>query len=222
MRSLVLVGASGLAREVLMVVRERYDDVVVVDDDPQRWGTRIHGALVIGPPSVAAEPDAGDIVVCLGSGRSRRLMVERLTALGVTADRYPVVVDASVRVPSTCTIGAGSVLLAGVVLTCDVHLHRHVVVMPHVTLTHDDVVSDYATLCAGVALGGGVTVGQAAYLGMHASVRQNLTVGPDSVLGMGAVLLHDLPAGETWTGVPATHRLAHRVTQRVTPEELVR
>ena len=27
----------------------------------------------------------------------------------------------------------------------------------------------------------------------------------DSVLGMGAALLNDLPAGETWTGVPARH-----------------
>jgi len=210
MRSVVLVGASGLAREVLMVVRDRYDDVVVVDDDPHRWGTRIHGALVIGPPSVAAEPGTGDIVVCVGSGVTRRAIVERLGALGVRADRYPVVLEESVRIPSTCTIGPGSVLLAGVVLTCDVHLHRHVVAMPHVTLTHDDVVEDYATLCAGVTLGGGVTVGAAAYLGMNASVRQDVTIGPGGVLGMGAVLLRDLPAGETWTGVPAAHHAIPR------------
>jgi sugar O-acyltransferase (sialic acid O-acetyltransferase NeuD family) len=212
MRSLVLVGASGLAREVLMVelARGRYDDLVIVDDDPGRWGSSLHGVKVVGPIAIAAEPGVGDVVVCIGSGQGRRQVVERLAALGVTGARYATVVDPSVRVPPTCTVGRGSVLLAGVVLTCDVHIHRHVVVMPNVTLTHDDVISDYATLCAGVSLGGEVTVEPAAYLGMNSSVRQRLTVGTGGVLGMGAVLLRHLPAGETWVGVPAANHAAQK------------
>jgi acetyltransferase-like isoleucine patch superfamily enzyme len=70
---------------------------------------------------------------------------------------------------------------------------------------------DFATLTAGVSLAGSVQVGEAAYLGMNAAVRQGLTIGAGAVIGMGAAVLADVPAGETWVGVPARPlRVAHQ------------
>jgi sugar O-acyltransferase (sialic acid O-acetyltransferase NeuD family) len=204
-RPLVLVGASGLAREVLAVVRRHGPGQVVgvVDDDPARRGGDLDGVHVLGGTGVLADRSDVDVLVCVGHGTARAALVARLAALGVGADRFATVVHPSVEVPPGCAVGAGSVLLAGVVLTAAVHVGDHVVVMPHVTLTHDDRVEDGATLAAGVALGGGVVVGQRAYLGMRASVREGVRVGAGATLGMGAALLTDLPAGETWAGVPA-------------------
>ncbi len=91
----------------------------------------------------------------------------------------------------------------------------HVVAMPGVTFTHDDVIGDYATLASGVSLGGNVHVGRAAYIGMNASVRERLTIGAKAMIGMGAAVLADVPEDETWAGVPA------RVIRRGnTPPEL--
>ncbi len=179
----------------------------MVDDDPSKVGHEIAAGVPVlgGLDALVDHPDCA-VVVCAGKGATRAAIVGRLDALGVTEDRYAVLVHPSVDVPAGCVVGAGSVLLAGVVLTADVTVGRHVVCMPHVVLTHDCVAEDYATLCAGVLLGGTVRVGRAAYVGMGVSVREGLSIGRDAVLGMGAVVLSDVPDGETWIGVPARPR----------------
>lgn len=204
MQRLLLVAAGGLARETLAVerARGRYDAIRLLDDDPRLWGSTMGGIPVAGGLEEVKRDDA-DVVVCAGRGAVRRRLVSRLRELGVSDDRYARVVHPTVDVPPGCDVGAGSILLAQVVLTANVTLGRHVVVMPHVTLTHEDVVEDYVTLCAGVTLGGEVRVGSGAYLGMSSSVRERLVVGADATLGMGSALLHDLPPGQTWVGVPA-------------------
>lgn len=211
MAGLLLVAAGGLAREVLAVpgLAERYDDRVVVDDDPHTWGRRCGDAKVLGGLDLVGQLPSHDVLLCSGSGQVRRRLEARLLACGMDRSRFTSVVHPSVSIGAGCLVGAGAILLAQVTLTTGVTLGRHVVAMPSVTLTHDDDVEDHATLCAGVSLGGSVVVGAGAYLGMNASVRERVHVGRDAVLGMGAVLLRDQPAGETWAGTPA-RRIARR------------
>ncbi|MGV8978116.1 MAG: NeuD/PglB/VioB family sugar acetyltransferase [Cellulomonas sp.] len=202
---LLLVAASGLAREVLALVRahDLYDVVGILDDSAELLGTEIDGVRVLGGVEVAAMRPFASLVVCVGRGSAREAIVKRLADAGVSRDRFATVVHPGVAVPAGSAVGAGTIILAGVVLTTAVSVGDHVVVMPNATLTHDDTLEDYATVCAGVSLGGSVTVGSGAYLGMNASVRERVRVGAGATLGMGAVLLADLPDDETWVGVPA-------------------
>lgn len=202
---LLLVAASGLAREALAAVAaaDSHDVVGVLDDDSRRWGQPIEHTTVLGGlDRIGDYPDA-DVVICTGKGSTRAAIASRLD---LEPYRYGKVVHPSVSIPRSCCVGAGSILLAGVVLTSTVAVRRHVVAMPHVVMTHDDVVGDFATLCASVTLGGDVHVGDRAYIGMSASVRENLAIGDDATIGMGSVVLRDVPQGETWFGVPATRR----------------
>jgi sugar O-acyltransferase (sialic acid O-acetyltransferase NeuD family) len=202
---IILLAASGLAREVLTTIEQSGTGFVagILDDDAALHGRVINGVNVFGGiESVEDHPEA-QFVVCAGSGIARRQIVERLAGRNIGAARMATVIHPTVSVPSTCIVGRGSVVLAQTVLTADVTVGDHVVVMPHVVLTHDDTVSDFATLCAGVVLGGNVRVGAGSYLGMSSSVRQNVKLGEGATLGMGSALLQDVPAGETWAGVPA-------------------
>lgn len=205
MTELLLIGASGLAREVLACVREngQFDVVGVLDDDESKVGSTLDGAPIVGPASHALRYREARVVVCIDRGGWREKVVARLAGLGLPGYRFATVVDPSVRIPYCCDIGPGSVLLGNVTLTAGITVGSHVVMMPGVTLTHDDVVEDFATLAAGVSLGGGVRIGRAAYLGMNSCVRDGTRVGAGSRVGMGAAVLADVPDGEAWAGVPA-------------------
>jgi len=211
-RPLLLVGASGLASEVLSAVdaansvsaaSAQWTVLGLLDDNPARHGEVVDGVPVLGPAELTAEHTDAAVVVCTGSTRdldSRRRVVERLA---LPAERYASIVHPAASIAAGTRLGAGSVFLAFVAVTAPQEIGAHVVVMPHVTITHDDRIRDYATFASRVALAGRVSVGEAAYLGSGALVREGLSIGAGALVGMGAVVLDDVPPSEVWVGNPA-------------------
>lgn len=197
---LLLVGASGLAREILAAGITGV--VGIVDDDVQLHETEVAGVPVVGSiADVVAREEL--LLVCVGPSLSRRNVVRRLLKFGVPEGRFATYAARSARIGRTSTIGPGSILLDGVVVTADASIGRHVVAMPNCVVTHDCVLEDFTTLAAGVALGGSVRIHEAAYVGMNASVRQGVVIGASATIGMGAAVLSDVPHDQTWAGVPA-------------------
>jgi sugar O-acyltransferase (sialic acid O-acetyltransferase NeuD family) len=214
---LLIVGAGGLAREVLAVVRAinsvsaRWTVVGYCDDNPALHGTLIEGVPVLGPIDVVhATPDAA-VVVCTASTRNQASRQRITDRLGLTAERYATVVHPAAAIAQGTELGAGSVIMALVAVTAPQVVGAHVVVMPHTTITHDDRIADYVTFASRVSLSGGVTVGETVYLGSGALVREGVSIGAGALIGMGAVVLNDVPPGEVWVGNPA-RRLRSRET----------
>jgi sugar O-acyltransferase (sialic acid O-acetyltransferase NeuD family) len=209
--SLVVIGSGGFGRETVEAVRAlnatgtRWQLAGYLDDDPARHGTVIDGVPVLGSTSeLSTMPDAS-VVVCTGRPGNYVSRPRIVEALGLPPERYATIIHPSAAVSSTSQVGPGSVLLAKAVLTAAVTVGSHVAIMPHVTLTHDDVIGDFATLASGVCLGGGVHVGWCAYVGAGALVREHRSIGSGALVGMGAIVTRDVPPHEVWAGVPARH-----------------
>lgn len=209
MRTLLLIGAGGFARETVELVRAinreapTWELAGLLDDDPEMHGRELLGVPVIGPCSAAADHPEALVVACVASPDDPPRRLRLVDRLALPPERYATLAHPSAKIPASATVGAGSVLHADTVLTADVRLGRHVATMPAVVLTHDDEVGDGVTFGAGVRVAGGVTIGDGAYLGAGALLRERIAVGAGATIGMGAVVTRPVPTGEVWYGSPA-------------------
>jgi sugar O-acyltransferase (sialic acid O-acetyltransferase NeuD family) len=205
----VLLGAGGLAREVVEAIRSFPDRTGItafgyLDDDTGKHGHLVGGLPVLGP-TAAVNGLAQDVrfIAAVASSADPGRRIRLVQRLGLPEHRYGRIVHPDASLAPSTTLGVGVIVLACVVATCDVTIGAHVAVMPGCVLTHDVELGDGCTLASGVHLAGGVVIGRGAYLGSGATVREGLRVGAGAVVGMGAVVTRDVPVGEVWVGNPA-------------------
>ena len=208
LRPLAIVGAGGLGREVLLLVRQINEqcptwEVTGFYDDRAPAQPAIHGIPYRGTiADLNTTPEPLSVIVAVGSSHSRRAIVGRLTSaqLQFATLVHPTVAHASHQ---QISIGEGSVICQGCILTCDIQLGRHVLLNLGCTIGHDAVLEDFCSLMPHANVGGEAHLETGVYLGTNATVINQIHVGAHTVVGAGAVVVRALPASCTAVGVPA-------------------
>lgn len=185
------------------LLRGREGDARLVFVDDALAGGMVNGLPVLDWQGFAASGAA--VCLAVADPGTRRRLAERAAAAGVPLHgaRHPTVVEMD-----DVRIAPGACLSPYVVLTSNISIGRAFHANVHSVVEHDCVIGDFVTFAPGVRCNGNVHVGDGAYLGAGATIRQGrpgapLRIGAGAVVGMGAVVTRDVPPGATVVGSPA-------------------
>lgn len=206
-----VIGAGGCGRGIMPLARQQLlaqgvpaDRLVFVDD--ALVGSVVNDQRVLSHTQFVAEPATSrHAVIAVANGRIR----ERIAGLCVRDGVLPWSVSAAnVVIMDEVSIGAGAALSPFVTLTSNIVIGRHFHANLYSYVEHDCVIGDFVTFAPGVKCNGNIHVGDHAYLGAGAVIRQGkpgqpLRIGAGAVVGMGAVVTRDVPANTTVVGNPA-------------------
>ncbi len=100
-------------------------------------------------------------------------------------------------------MGPGTLICAGNILTTAIRLGAFNILNLGSTIGHDLDTGDYCVINPNCSTSANVTLEGQNLVGVGSSLLAQTGMGLGAILGAGSVLTKDIPAGETWTGVPA-------------------
>lgn len=202
-KRLCIFGTGGFGKEVLGCYKDiieangvaNFNVCFMVEDEYFSVG-EVAGVEVIRLSEF--KPDLHNVVIAVGDPLLRRRIVTKLPE----ETSYATLIHPTVVISNTVSVGNGSVICAGCILTCDITLGVHTHLNLGTTIGHDCVCGDYFTTAPGCNISGNCRIGNNVYLGTAASLREKVQIFDNVVVGMGGIVLKDITKSGTYVGFP--------------------
>jgi sugar O-acyltransferase (sialic acid O-acetyltransferase NeuD family) len=206
MTPLIIIGAGGHGAEVAAYASDLGIPIAGAIDDGRSAGPwhlcEVIGGLSALPAFCQQHPALG-YITAFGNNVLRQSIVQRITALDISGLVPATIRHSSVWTGADVTVGPGTLLAPGVIITTRVRVGAHCILNVKASISHDCVIGDWCNINPGATLCGNVTVGEGAFIGAGAIVREKINIGAGAAIGAGAVVIRDVPPHTTVAGVPA-------------------
>lgn len=198
-KKIYIAGSGGLGKEMKAFLRrnDAYDFSGFFDDHDT--SSEVLGSI---DDANSERFKSGNFIIAVGNSQIRKAIRSRLKS---DDSAFPTLVHESAIImdPSSITIGQGSVISAGSILTTDIEIGNYCFVNLNCTIGHDSTLESFVSIMPSVNIGGKVHVEEGAFLGTNATVLPGVRIGKDAIVGAGALVNQDVPSGATVKGVPA-------------------
>ena len=204
MKDIVIVGASGCAKEILFLLEENnkiekeWNILGFIDCNKTRTDLKYP---VLGDDDwLMNQTKELAVVIAVGSPALKKKLYEIYSKSSYLY--FPTIVSKHALV-GTCTMGMGCIICNNCTLTVDVNLGDFVTVNIGTTICHESTIGDFTTLAPAVNVSGNVNIGKMCDIGVGSKIIQNITIGNKVVVGAGTVVIRDVDNECTVVGIPA-------------------
>jgi sugar O-acyltransferase (sialic acid O-acetyltransferase NeuD family) len=143
--------------------------------------------------------------VAIGDSKIRARIAE--ACLRQLIEAFSIIADDAVLLDKN-EVGIGCMISTQTIITSNVKIGRFFHANCQCSIAHDCIIGDYVTFAPGVKCNGNVVIGDHAYIGAAAVIKQGsqgqpMVIGEGAVVGMGAVVTRYVPPFTTVVGNPA-------------------
>ena len=190
-----IIGAGGFAKEVYWSLepKDRINTIFFVDDEYYKGNDK----LIL--PISKFNPEEYEIVIAIANPEDRQKIIERLPK---KTKYFTHIHSSCIILGDDVEIGEGSIICAGVIITTNVKLGKHVHLNLHTTIGHDCRIGDYFTTAPGAKISGNCLINDLVYVGTNSSIREKLTICDNVIIGMNGVVVKNINKPGTYVGVP--------------------
>lgn len=210
-----LVGAGGLAREVMPIVSKFFSkttqanskashQIYFIETNPKV--KEINGYPLISEKDfLELECSERFFNIAISDSKLRETIANKLVLKGAkpmsVESPHSIIYDSN-------EIGEGSILCANTMITSNIKIGKFFHSNIYSYVAHDCVIGDYVTFAPNVHCNGNIHIHNHAYIGSGAVIKQGssskpLIIGEGAIIGMGAVVTKDVPPFTTVVGNPA-------------------
>lgn len=189
-KKIVIIGASGHGKVVANIAKLKgYKEILFIDDDVNKKECGQYKVIGTSKQIDSLIKDDYEFAVAIGDNSIRERIFEELVNKEA---RLPVLIHPTAVIDETVKIGNGTVVMANAVINSSSFIGEACIINTASSIDHDCVIKDYVHISPGVSIAGMVTVGFKTWIGVGATVINNLNIGKECIIGAGCVVIKEV------------------------------